>query len=117
MFALSATNRYYIFNRPTDMRKSFDALSGIISTLMNRNPLSGEVFIFINRGKNRIKLLHWQTNGFVLYYKRLEKGTFTMQICQENAISQNITWIDLMMLIEGIEVRNVIRKKRFALGL
>jgi len=58
------------------MRKSFDSLSGIIRNELGGNPCSGDVFIFINRLRNKIKLLHWQGIGFTLYYKRLEEGTF-----------------------------------------
>jgi len=57
------------------MRKSFDGLSGIVQSQLNRNPTSGEVFIFVNRRRNRVKLLKWEQGGFILYYKRLESGT------------------------------------------
>lgn len=95
------------------MRKSFDALSGIITTQMNRNPLSGEVFIFINRGRNRIKLLQWQADGFVLYYKRLEEGTFALQKNGQEIVVQNISWFELMMIIQGVEQKNIKQKKRY----
>jgi len=78
MFSLSSSLRYYLYSHPTDMRKSFDSLCHLVSTVMMRNPLSGEVFIFINRPRNRMKLLRWDNGGFVLYYKRLESGTFEL---------------------------------------
>ncbi|WP_159634659.1 IS66 family insertion sequence element accessory protein TnpB [Sphingobacterium composti Ten et al. 2007 non Yoo et al. 2007] len=59
-----------------DMRKSFDGLCGLIISVMQRQPTSGEVFVFLNRSRTHIKLLHWEHGGFVLYYKRLESGTF-----------------------------------------
>ena len=76
MFALSAENTFHLFNHPTDMRKSFDALSGLVRNNLGFNPTGGEVFIFINKTRDKVKLLHWQGSGYLLYYKRLEKGTF-----------------------------------------
>ena len=62
------------------MRKSFDALSGLVRNELDRDPASGEVYVFVNRSRSCIKLLHWESGCFVLYYKRLEKGTFTVSI-------------------------------------
>lgn len=76
MFSLSSSQQYFLYSQPTDMRKSFDGLFGLVSSKMGRNSTSGEVFIFIGTRKDAIKLLHWKNGGFVLYYKRLEKGTF-----------------------------------------
>jgi transposase len=75
VFALTTSYRFLLYRKVTDMRKGFDGLSGLVKNELNREPTSGEVFIFINRSRDRIKLLHWQKGGFVLYYKRLEKGT------------------------------------------
>jgi transposase len=77
MFSLGPGLVYQLYNKPCDMRKSFNGLSGIVKDQLCRDPLSGEVFIFLNRSGNLIKLLQWQEGGFVLCYKRLEKGTFT----------------------------------------
>ena len=76
MFTLTAQHRFHLYSEPTDMRKSFDGLSGLIRNNLDREPGSGEVFVFINRPRNKIKLLHWVGSGYVLYYKRLEEGTF-----------------------------------------
>jgi transposase len=78
MFALSSENRFHLYSQPTDMRKSFDGLSGVVQNILGRNPCNGDVFIFINKRRDKIKLLHWQGAGFILYYKRLEKGTFEL---------------------------------------
>ena len=75
MFSLNDSMRFYLFAKPTDMRKNFDGLSGIILSDMKKIPEDGSVYIFINQNRNKIKLLHWESGGFVLYYKRLEKGT------------------------------------------
>ena len=75
MFSLNDSMRYLLYNRPTDMRKSFHTLSGIITDAMGQDPSNGNVYIFINRARDRIKLLHWEPGGMVLYSKLLEAGT------------------------------------------
>ena len=95
------------------MRKSFDALCGIISSQLLKNPLSGEVYIFINKTRNKIKLLHWESGGFVLYYKRLENGTLELPETQLGSQSVKISWPDLVLIIEGISLKNIQKRKRY----
>ncbi len=76
MFALGSSRRFYLYDGFCDMRKSFDGLCGLIGSGMQCQATSGEVFVFLNRSRTHMKLLHWQKGGFVLYYKRLESGTF-----------------------------------------
>lgn len=113
MFALTASHSYYLYPLPTDMRKSFDGLSGIVKHTLDRNPLSGEVFIFINRQRNRIKLLHWQGNAFVLYYKRLEEGTFEIPGYDSSVVSITLNYPQLVMLIDGLSIRNLHKRKSY----
>jgi transposase len=95
------------------MRKSFDALSGLVRNELGRDPTNGEVFVFLNRGRNCIKLLHWENGGFVLYYKRLEKGTFTPPLLEgKNTV---LRWPELVLMIEGIQVKSSIQKARYQL--
>ena len=93
------------------MRKSFDALSGIVSGELGREPTGGDVFIFLNKRKSHIKLLHWETDGFVLYYKRLEKGTFTPPATGDDG---SILWPELVLMLEGIKVLKMVRKPRYS---
>ena len=74
MLSLTSSHRYYLYPKPCDMRKSFDSLSGIVRTELGKDPANGAVFLFLNKSRNRLKLLHWESGGFVLYYKRLEKA-------------------------------------------
>jgi len=76
MFGLSEQHRYYLYDGITDMRKGFDGLSGIVIEKLKSNPMDGSVYVFINRRRDRMKLLLWESSGFIMYYKRLEKGTF-----------------------------------------
>ncbi len=113
MFSLGSSHTYLLHHQPCDMRKSFDGLSGIVLNELGRSPTSGEVFIFLNKRRSHIKLLHWEKGGFVLYYKRLEKGTFTPPAPGPDG---SISWPDLVLMIEGIRVQKSFQKPRFILG-
>lgn len=112
MFSLGSSHSYYLYSEPTDMRKSFDSLSGLVRSAMDRDPFSGAVYIFINKQRNRIKLLHWETGGFTLYYKRLEKGQFELPDYPDQTIT--IRWSELMLIVEGIRLKSVRRNQRFS---
>lgn len=113
MFSLTTSHRFLLYRGVTDFRKGFDGLSGLVRNELERDPASGEVYVFINRSRNRIKLLHWQQGGFVLYYKRLEKGTIALPELGTDARSYKLNWPDLVMMIEGISIEKVIRQPRY----
>lgn len=98
------------------MRKGFDTLCGVVRSRMGRDPLSGEVFIFINRQGNTVKLLHWERGGLVLYHKRLESGCIERPVYDPGQKSLSMKWSTLVMMIEGISVKNMILRKRFGDG-
>ncbi|WP_279122612.1 IS66 family insertion sequence element accessory protein TnpB [Bacteroides acidifaciens] len=103
MFSLNDSMRYLLYNRPTDMRKSFHTLSGIVTDAMGQDPCNGNVYIFINRARDRIKLLHWEPGGMVLYSKLLEAGTLGKpDSANDNEVCTNIEWRELVMIVEGI---------------
>jgi len=81
------------------MRKGFDTLFGVVRSQMGRNPLSREVFIFVNRQHNTVKLLHWELDGLVLYHKRLEAGSFERPPYDEKQSSFQMKWSELVMMI------------------
>ena len=112
MFSLGSA-RYYLYRQSTDMRKSFDGLCGIVIGKLDQKPMSGDVYIFINRPRNRIKLLKWEPGGFVLFYKRLEKGTFELPSQHNGAVSQTIDYGELAMIITGISMKNAKKRPRF----
>lgn len=111
MFALGSSHRCYLYDGFCDIRKSFDGLCGLISSGMQRQATSGEEFVFLNRSRAHMKLLHWEKGGFVLYYKRLESGTFVAPHTQNNELS----WSDLVLMVEGIRVVKSMQKRRFPL--
>ena len=109
MFALNTSQRFFLYGQAVDMRKSFDALSGIVTGQMGKDVLSGDVYIFIGKSKDKIKLLVWEKGGFVLYYKRLEAGTFHLPKSGQCILSYS----ELCLLIEGVEVEVKQRHKRY----
>lgn len=112
LYGLSASSGYHLYAKPSDMRKGFNALSGMVRNELERNPLSGEVFIFLNRRRTLIKLLVWDTTGYVIYYKRLEAGTFELPVIVDEK-SITLTREKLMLILEGIELKSVKKRKRF----
>jgi transposase len=99
------------------MRKSFNSLSGLVCNELGRDPSSGEVFVFINRRRTCMKLLHWERGGFVLYYKRLEQGTFTLPkllTADYNSAGVSLSWPDLVLMIEGIQVQQIRQNLRYS---
>ena len=93
------------------MHKSFDGLRGKVTQQMGKDVMSGDVYIFLGRDLSRIKLLVWEAGGFVLYYKRMEAGTFALPQSGKGSIS--LTYSELCLLIEGVEVEVTRRRKRF----
>jgi len=111
MFSLSSSHRYYLCAEACDMRKGFNGLSGIVTNELDANPLNGDVYVFLNKNRTRLKLLHWEDGGFVLYYKRLEQGSFSRPL----HVNSEIKWSDLVLMVEGIEVKKTHQKKRYNL--
>jgi len=97
----------------TDMRKGFDTLCGVVRSRMGRDPLSGEVFIFVNTPRSTIKLLHWENGGLVLYHKRLESGCFERPVYDQKQNSFQMKWSELVMMVEGLSMKNIAQRKRF----
>ncbi|MCB9294671.1 MAG: IS66 family insertion sequence element accessory protein TnpB [Lewinellaceae bacterium] len=116
MFSLNERNRYFLYRSATDMRKGFDGLSGVVRNDLGMDPLSGDVFIFLNRRRTHMKLLVWEDSGFVVYYKRLERGRFEYPNMDGPSRGLVISWRQLMLIIEGIELKSVRQRKRFSLA-
>ena len=93
------------------MRKGFDGLSGVVRQALKKDPLSGEVFIFLNRRRNQVKLLLWERDGFSLYHKRLERGTYELPIGDSDSVELRSD--ELMLILQGIALKSVQRRKRF----
>jgi transposase len=112
MFSVSSA-RYYLYGEPTDMRKSFDGLCGLVSGRLGQDPRSGDVFIFINKKRTLVKLLRWEPGGFVLFYKRLERGTFELPDAQNPGLSQSLEYGQLTMMVTGFSMKYAKKRRRF----
>jgi transposase len=110
--ALLGTSAVYVVVEPVDLRKSIDGLALAVETSLGTSPLSGSVFVFFNRGRDKVKLLWWDRHGFWLAYKRLEKGRF------RQPLTASISRADLLLLLEGVDLSvkrlREVRAKRVA---
>lgn len=104
MFSLNDSLHYWLWSEPTDMRKSFYALSGLVRSKMGKDPLDGSVYVFINARRDRIKLLHMEPGGLVLYMKVLERGELHIPKRLSQPGARSIQWRDLVVIIEGMIV-------------
>ncbi len=104
--------RIYLASGFTDMRQGFDSLAALVREHLGHDPLSGSLFLFVGRGRDRLKMLHWDTDGFAIYYKRLEEGSFRLPSPPSGAVSVELKASELAMLLEGIDLRSIKRRKR-----
>jgi len=114
MLGLSANLRYFLCCSTIDMRNGFDGLAGIVRNHLKKDPISGDVFIFINKSRTHIKLLYWDGDGFALFYKRLERGRYAFTPL--NGPSKQMKREELSMLLEGLSFQEMSRKKRYKFG-
>lgn len=113
MIAIPSGASIFLCTTATDMRKSFDGLTGLVRSEFCREPNDGSLFLFINRRRDRIKILYWETGGFALWHKRLESGSFETVKGNNNESAVAIDATELSMLLSGISLQSVKRCKRF----
>lgn len=102
MFSLDESMRYWLFTEPTDMRKSFHMLSGIVNDRMSADLRNGDVFIFVNKNRNRIKLLRKEPGGLVIYAMMLDYGRLRLPSIEQGTISRSLEWGDLAGMIRHV---------------
>ena len=109
--------RIYLCAQPADMRKGFDTLAAQVKEFLKHDPFSGNLFLFVSRGKDRLKILYWDRDGFALWYKRLEEGAFKLPALKnaegKTPVSVELSATELAMLLEGIDLKSIKRSKRF----
>ncbi len=115
MFNLNDSIRYYLYPYPTDMRKSFYTLSGVVRDLMGQDVRNGDAFIFISRTCSSMKILHMECGGLVIYHLRLEEGIFKLPAFDEKTHTCKTSWQELMLMVQGIDASKCIRQKRWDL--
>jgi transposase len=112
---LSVPGRVKIFLclAPTDMRKSIDGLAGLTTNVLAQDPLSGHLFVFTGKRRDRLKLLYWDGDGYVVFYKRLERGVFRLPPASAEQTSVTLSATELTMLLGGVDLASVKRLKRY----
>jgi transposase len=113
MLTLSDARRYFLYRKQADMRKGFDGLCGLVRQELAKDPLSGDIFIFFNRRRNQVKLLLWERDGFSLYHKRLERGTYEIP----SGGSSEIKAQELLLVLQGISLKHIRKRHRFAIAV
>lgn len=113
MLHISSSCRYLLCSEPADMRKSFHGLAAMVTYCMGKEVLNGDVYIFISKRRNAIKLLSFDGDGFAMYYKRLEQGTFEIPVYDKCQGSLNITDAQLIMILKGIVLKTATYRKRY----
>jgi len=105
--------RVYLCASPTDMRKGFDTLAALVRETLSCDPLSGHLFLFVGRRRDRLKILYWDRDGYALWYKRLEQGTFRLPKATADTARVELKASELAMLLEGIDLRSIKRRAPF----
>jgi transposase len=113
VLTLPAATRIHLCTEPADMRRGFDGLAAMTRDVIGADPLSGHLFVFRNRRGDRMKILYWDRDGFALWYKRLEQGTFRFPTPAEGMSSVTVDHATLTLILEGIDVRAARRQRRF----
>jgi len=114
MFSLTPSMKYYLYSYPTDMRRSFYTLSGMVTNQIGRNVQDGDVYIFVNRTCNSMKVLHMECGGLVIYHMKLESGCFRLPVFDESTNTFQSSWQDLMVMVQGVPTEEKVDKKRWS---
>jgi len=115
MIGLPANLKIYLCTEPVDFRKGFDGLTGVVTARLGKNVTDGSLFLFVNRKRDRIKALWWETGGLTLWYKRLEQGTVELPKADRDASHVTIDSVELAMWIAGVALKSgKTRRKRMA---
>ncbi len=114
MISLAHSVRVFLHAQPTDLRKGFDALCGLVTTAFAHDPTSGHLFLFVNRRRDRLKILYWDRDGLAIWYKRLESpGTFQLPAVARDAVSIEMTATQLSLILSGIDLRSAQQRRRY----
>ena len=113
MLTLPSSVKIFIYTQPTDMRCGFNKLSMLAETVLLKDPFSGHLFVFFNKSGDKCKILFWDRSGFVIWYKRLEEGTFEKLKATPGQASLEVDIARLTWLLEGIDLFKTRRRKRY----
>ena len=102
--------RVFLYTVATDMRKSFSGLHGLIVESLRQDPLSGDWFVFVNRRRDRLKIMTWEQDGFAIWYKQLQRGTFALPAHEGDSLA--LTAQQLTLILAGVDLKNTRPRKR-----
>ncbi len=111
MVPLPLCKKVYLYREGVDMRKSFDGLAGLALEKLGKDPLAGDLFVFLNRRRSMIKMLFWDESGYCILAKRLEKGTFEQP--SEGDSTTSLKMSDLHLILEGVKLSEIRYRSRF----
>ena len=112
MFFPESQVRIWLCTAPTDMRKSYNGLSALVKNRLQGNPLSGELFVFVNRRQNQMKILYFDCSGYCIWSKKLEQGQFVVRDSASG--KRQLNWTQLKLLLDGIEIKKARQFKRYS---
>ena len=113
LLAPMGQTKIHLYAKHVDMRKSFNGLQALIQAEFKRDVRHGDLFLFLNRRLDRLKLMHWDRGGLLIVYKRLEQGTFQRPLCPPDADHVVMDAAELTLLLSGIELTSVKRRRRY----
>jgi transposase len=114
MISLPHPVRVFLHAPPTDLRKGFDALSGLVTNAFGQDPTSGHLFLFVNRRRDRLKILYWDRgDGLAIWYKRLESGSFQIPATPRDSASVEMSPTQLALILSGIDLGSARQRKRY----
>ena len=114
MIAWSARNvRVFLAREPVDMRKQFHGLIALAEEVLKQDPLTGHLFVYINRRRDRIKVLYWEDTGYCIWYKQLQRGTYELPPVNDQSVSIELTMSQLSLILDGIELGSAKQRLRF----
>ena len=116
MFSLTSSSQYYLYQRHVNMCKGINGLFNLVrSEMKGLSPVSGDVFVFFSKNRRSVKLLKWDGDGFILYYKRLERGSFALPLFNPSTGNYEISWKSFSLIMEGVSLKSVRIRKRFTI--
>jgi len=113
LLSLPGNVQFFLYVGNADMRKTFEGLCGLVRNEIHQDPLSHHIYIFINRRGTQVKLLYWEGDGFAIYHKRLEAGTFERPAADKNERQVILTKIQLQLILQGIKLQDLSYRKRY----
>jgi len=113
MISLPHAVRVFLHTPATDLRKGFDALSGLVTTAFSQDPTCGHLFLFVNRRRDRLKILYWDRDGLAIWYKRLETGSFQLPTISCDTVAIELSLTQLTLILSGIDLRSARQRKRY----